>query len=199
MRGHYITTEEINALTAAGQSVPAGLKEIASTSQVFPVFIVNHMPALFGGIVLGTLFITVVGGGAGLSFGVATILVNDIFKKVSSRIDTAVKTLITTRITIVVVLTLAMLVAIVVPGAIINDFGFLSMGLRGTVVFLPVTGALFLKGKIHSNWVVVSIVLGPIAVLIVEFAKLPFDSLIAGIAVSLICMIIGGVVKSRQQ
>lgn len=197
MRGHYITADEAAALASAGQAIPEGLKEIASTSQVFPVFVVDHMPALFGGIVLGTLFITVVGGGAGLSLGVATILVNDIFKKVSNKIDTAVKTLVTTRITIVAVLIAAMLIAIVVPGAIINDFGFLSMGLRGTVVFLPMTCALFMKGKINSSMVVVSIVLGPIAVLAGNLANLPFDSLFPGIAVSLIC-IIAGAVKGKE-
>lgn len=41
--------------------------------------------------------------------------------------------------------------------------------------------------------VVVSIVLGPIAVLVGNFINLPFDSLFLGIAVSLICIVIGAV------
>ena len=71
MRGHCITADEVAALQAVGQSVPEGLIQIESTSQVFPVFVARFMPALFGGVVLGTLFITVVGGGSGLALGMA--------------------------------------------------------------------------------------------------------------------------------
>ena len=49
MRGHCITAEEVSALQALGQSVPEGLIQIESTSQVFPVFVARFMPALFGG------------------------------------------------------------------------------------------------------------------------------------------------------
>ena len=56
--------------------------------------------------------------------------------------------LLVTRGTILGILLAAAVVAILVPGAMINDFGFLSMGLRGAVVFLPLCGALWLKGKI---------------------------------------------------
>ena len=55
MRGHCITADEVAALQAVGQSVPEGLIQIESTSQVFPVFVARFMPALFGGVVLGTL------------------------------------------------------------------------------------------------------------------------------------------------
>lgn len=80
---------------------------------------------------MGTLLIAVVGGGAGLSLGVATILVNDIYKKVSSRFDSAAAALVATRGTILAVLAASAVIACVVPSATINDFGFLSMGLRG--------------------------------------------------------------------
>ena len=86
MRGHCITADEVAALQAVGQSVPEGLIQIESTSQVFPVFVAQFMPALFGGVVLGTLFITVVGGGSGLALGMASILVTDIFSRKSARV-----------------------------------------------------------------------------------------------------------------
>ena len=191
MRAHYITTAEVQALAALGQAVPPGLTEMASTSQAFPMFVVNHLPSLVGGVVLGTLFITIVGGGSGLSMGVASILVNDIFKRLSRRLDDPKTGLVVTRITIIVVLLCAALIAVSVPGPVINDFGFLSMGLRGAVVFVPMTFALFCKAPISEKWVLCSVIGGPLAVLLGSLLSLPFDSLFLGMAVSLLCCAAG--------
>lgn len=191
MRGHCITADEAAALQAAGQAVPAGMIQIASTSQVFPVFVVNFMPKLLGGVVLGTLFITVVGGGSGLALGMASILVTDIFARRSTRVRESRANLIVTRATILVILAAAAVVAILVPGAMINDFGFLSMGLRGAVVFLPLCGGLWLKGKIPSPFALGAVIAGPIAVLAGKFLALPFDPLFLGMAVCLVSMALG--------
>lgn len=127
--------------------MPGDLIPLDSTSQVFPVFVARFMPQLLGGVVLGTLFITVVGGGSGLALGMASILVTDLFARKSSRMKQSRTNLLVTRGTILVILMAAAVVAILVPGAMINDFGFLSMGLRGAVVFLPMCGGLWLKGR----------------------------------------------------
>ncbi len=191
MRGHYITSAEIAMLNQAGQMVPAGMMEIASTAQVFPMFIVQYMPKLLGGMVLGTLLITIVGGGAGLSLGVATILVNDILQKVFVQFQEAKANLHATRMAILWVLAAGALLASFVPGAIINDFGFLSMGLRAAVVFIPLNCALFLSDKIDSKWILLAILSGPIAVLCGELLKLPFDSLFLGMLAALLCALCG--------
>ena len=192
MRGHCITADEAAALQAAGQTIPDGLTQIASTSQVFPVFAVTHLPKLLGGVVLGTLFMTVVGGGSGLALGMASILVTDIFARKSKRVrENSRTTLLVTRGTILGILIVAAVVAILVPGAMINDFGFLSMGLRGAVVFLPLCGGLWLKGKIAGQYAVVSIVTGPAAVLAGKLLGLPFDPLFLGMAVCAVIMTFG--------
>ena len=191
MRGHCITADEVAALQAAGQAVPSGMIPIASTSQVFPVFVVHFMPKLLGGVVLGTLFVTVVGGGSGLALGMASILVTDIFARKSARVRESGTNLVVTRATILVILVAAAAVAILVPGAMINDFGFLSMGLRGAVVFLPLCGGLWLKGKIPGRFALAAIIAGPIAVLVGNFLNLPFDPLFLGMAVCLAIMALG--------
>ena len=132
MRGQCITVDEAAALQALGQAVPEGLIQLDSTAQVFPVFVTTFLPKLLGGVVLGTLFITVVGGGSGLALGMASILVTDIFARKSRRVRESAINLQVTRGTILVILLGAALVAILVPGAMINDFGFLSMGLRAS-------------------------------------------------------------------
>ena len=192
MRGHCVTADELAALQAAGQSLPEGMTVLSSSSQVFPVFAVTHMPKLLGGVVLGTLFMTVVGGGSGLALGMASILVTDIFARKSRRVrESSSAALIVTRGTILAILVIAAAVAILVPGAMINDFGFLSMGLRGAVVFLPLCGGLWLKGKIAGQYAVASIVAGPIAVLAGELLALPFDPLFLGMAVCAVIMAFG--------
>lgn len=188
MRGHCITADEVQALQALGQSIPRGLIQIESTAQVFPVFVVNFMPKLLGGIVLGTLFITVVGGGSGLALGMASILVTDIFARKNPRVKESGVNLKVTRGTIMVILVIAAAVAILVPGAMINDFGFLSMGLRGAVVFLPMCGGLWLKGKIPDRFALAAIIAGPVAVLAGKLISLPFDPLFLGMAVCLVIM-----------
>lgn len=192
MRGHCITADEVAALQAMGQTIPEGLIQLDSTAQVFPVFAATFLPHLMGGIVLGTLFITVVGGGSGLALGMASILVTDIFARKSKRVKESSRTnLIVTRSTIMVILVAAVIVAVLVPGAMINDFGFLSMGLRGAVVFLPMCGGLWLKGRIPGRYALVSIFAGPIAVLAGNFLPLPFDALFLGMAVCLVILAVG--------
>lgn len=191
MRGHCITAEEAAALQAMGQAIPQGLIPIDASSQVFPVFVVQFMPKLLGGVVLGTLFITVVGGGSGLALGMASILVTDIFARKNPKVKESGWNLTVTRGTILVILLAAVAVAVSVPGAMINDLGFLSMGLRGAVVFLPMCGGLWLKGKIPSPFALAAILAGPIAVLAGKFLSLPFDPLFLGMAVALVIMATG--------
>ena len=186
------------ALQALGQTVPGDLIPLDSTSQVFPVFVARFMPQLLGGVVLGTLFITVVGGGSGLALGMASILVTDLIARKSSRMKQSRTNLLVTRGTILVILMAAAVVAILVPGAMINDFGFLSMGLRGAVVFLPMCGGLWLKGKIPRGFALASIFAGPIAVLAGNFMDLPFDPLFLGMAVCLSILAVGLAVRTHR-
>lgn len=182
MRAHYITASEAAALQAAGQAVP-DLPVLASTLHVLPAFAVDHLPPLAAGVVLGTLLITVVGGGAGLSLGMSSILEKDIFRRFMK--DTSARhELLVTRLTIVVSLVAAAVIALTVPNKMLNDLGFLSMGLRGAVVFAPMTCALMLKGRLRSGFVIASIVLAPSAMILGQFMKFPVDPLLVGMAVS---------------
>lgn len=190
MRSHYILQAEVEVLKGAGAAVP-DLPVLISTIQVFPAFVVNHMPALFAGIVLGTLFITTVGGGAGLSLGMATILVKDIGKRISAGLCDAGKELKVTRITLTAVLVIAAVLTAVVPGSTINDLGFMSMGLRGSVILVPMSCALWVKKELNHRCVVAAIVLAPAAVLAGKLLSVPIDSLYLGILVSAVCCFAG--------
>lgn len=189
MRTHYILQAEADALAAIGAKVP-DLPVLASTIQVFPTFVLDHLPALAAGIILGTLLITVVGGGAGLSLGMATILVKDILKRLSSRISTPKQELSAVRLVIAAILLAAAAVTAAVPGSTINDLGFLSMGLRGTVIFVPLTCAIFCPGRFSRRGVLLSMVLAPLTVLAGSFLHTAVDPLFIGMAVSALCCLV---------
>lgn len=190
MRTHYILQAEVNTLTAQGVQIP-DLPVLESTIQVFPAFVLNHMPALVAGIILGTLLFSVVGGGAGLSLGMATILLKDVLKKTCKRIQTPQQELMVVRGVIVGILSIAAIITIFVPSSTINDLGFLSMGLRGSVVFLPLLCALWFPGKVDKRGICASMILSPIFIFIAKLAAFPIDSLFVGVGVSALCCLVG--------
>ena len=153
-------------------------------------FITAHMPPLPAGIILGTLFITVVGTGAGITLGIATMLTNDIALPMIPRLKE--RKLLVSRAMIVLVLAVAGLLACGSLGDIILQFTFMSMGLRGAVVFLPLTCALWLPSKIPTRYTMAAVITGPLVVLVFGLWKvLPFDPLFAGVAVSALIMAAG--------
>lgn len=191
MRAHYITEAELNSLIAIGKDIPEGVGVITTSAQAFPMFVTNHLPNFLGGIVLGTLLITVIIGGSGLTLGASTILVKDVFITMSSKFKESKANLLITRSTIVAILLLAVAVATSFSGSYINDLGFLSMGLRTTAVFVPLTLALFFPKRFKSRWVFASILVGTAMLLIAKFLQLPIDGMFLALAASLLCCMFG--------
>ena len=152
-------------------------------------FVTSHVPPLLAGIILGTLFIAVVGTGAGLALGISTILNNDIVKKLTHKFDDGKKAGLLSKIWIVVILAAACMLSTGTLGDTILQFAFMSMGLRGAVVFVPLACALWLPGRVDKKFAVISIVVSPILVLIFGvLGILPFDSLFVGILASVVIM-----------
>ena len=162
-------------------------------------FVTAHVPPLLAGIILGTLFVAVVGTGAGLALGISTILNNDIVKKVTHKFDAPKKAGMLSKVWIVVVLAAACLLSTGSLGDTILQFAFMSMGLRGSVVFVPLICALWLPGRVDKKFAVASIVVSPILVLIFGLVgNLPFDSLFIGILASLVIMGVGLAVSRKK-
>ncbi|MBR3242968.1 MAG: sodium:solute symporter family protein, partial [Parasporobacterium sp.] len=154
---------------------------LASAKMAFPQFITEHMPPVLAGIILATLIITVVGTGSGLSLGICTVINRDIVKKRTHRFDDPKKNLVFSRILIAAILVIAGVLCILPIGDTILNFAFMSMGLRGAVIFAPLCCALWLKYKVKAGWVLVSIIVSPIIVLVFGLLNiLPFDPLFLG-------------------
>lgn len=191
MRGHYVTMEEVETLAVVGKSLPENVGVMATTAQAFPLFITHHIPEFLGGIVLGTLLITIIIGGSGLTLGASTILVRDVFTKINPSLNESSRNLRVSRMTIVGILLLSVVFAATFSGSFINDLGFLSMGLRATAVFIPLTLALFFSRRIKSQWILISIIAGTTALIIAQFIKLPVDGIFVGLGVGAICCLVG--------
>ncbi|MGN0033413.1 MAG: sodium:solute symporter [Candidatus Limimorpha sp.] len=188
MRANYLTFEEANALTMIGKEIPEHMGVMANSAQAFPMFITKHMPKFIGGIVLGTLLITIIIGGSGLTLGISTILVNDVFRKS--------KDLTVTRMTIVVIQIIAFIVASSFSNRYINDLGFLSMGLRAASTFVPLSLAIFFPGRFKSKNVFISIIFGTACLIVTEIVNLPVDSIYFGLLGSIMCCLCG--IKSKN-
>ena len=150
------------------------------------LFVTENMPPIFGGIVLATLFITVIGTGAGLALGIATVLNKEIISPYILKNKKSISEKALSKMLIIILLFSACAMSSGKLGDTILNFAFMSMGLRGATVFVPLCCAIWLPGSIDKNNVFASIIIGPIIVLIFGIWNiLPFDSLFAGVAVSL--------------
>ncbi len=195
MRGTCLTANEAAALISLGNTLPDGMLILENTAQVFPQFIIHCLPPLFSGVALGTLFVTIVGGGAGLALGAATVVVQDLLGRLTTKIQWAKVKLALIRIVIALLLFAAVLCSLALPNTMINDLGFLSMGLRGAVIFIPFTFALYAAGKVSGFWANIAVFAGPLAVLGGNAGGLPFDPLFVGIAASVAIMLIGVIAR----
>ena len=193
MRGHYVTAEEAVALRQAGEALPQGVGVIADSAQAFPQFILNHLPAWLGGIMLGTLLINIIGCGSGLSLGAATILVRDVYSNVRGRLgwmSEEVSQLQQTRLSIVGLLAVAVLATQVFHGSFINDLGFLSLGLRAMAILFPLSFALWMPGRFAARKVLLSMPVGVGVMLVANMASLPGDAVYYGLASSLLVLLV---------
>ena len=195
MRGHYVTADELKALQAASESLPAEIGVIENSAQAFPAFILGHMPAWLGGLMLGTMLINILGCGSGLSLGAATILVRDVygnFKRRMGMTSSPLSPLAQTRLSIIGILTAAVIATFIFKSSFINDLGFLSLGLRAAAILLPLSFALWYPGRFKSNIILLSMPVGVAAMLLANAASLPGDAVYYGLAVSLAILLITG-------
>ncbi len=192
MRGHYVTADELKALQATGEALPAGLGVIENSSQAFPAFILKHLPAWLGGLMLGTMLINILGCGSGLSLGAATILVRDVYGNVKRRMGltaSPLSQLSQTRLSIVGILVAAVIATSLFHSTFINDLGFLSLGLRAVAILFPLCFALWWPGRIKSGRMVLSMPVGVAAMLLANFTSLPGDAVYYGLGASLLVLL----------
>ncbi|MDW7739087.1 MAG: sodium:solute symporter family protein [Bacillota bacterium] len=159
-------------------------------AHALPLFVLNHLPPWFAGIVLATLLLASIGTGAGLTLGVSTMFNRDIYLRLKPKADDK-QVLTVFRISIIAVMSLALAVVLIVGNdVVILNWSYLSLGLRGATICFPLLAVIFLKGKISPGAGTLSVILGPSIVIIGTIIKLALNPLYIGLAASFLILAI---------
>ena len=167
------------------------------SASVLPMFVLLHLPDFLGGIILAALLVALVGTGAGLALGISSVLSTDIYKPLRKR-PSEKEMLFVSRGFILAVLFAAAAFACGEAGSMILNWSFLSMGLRGAVMFAPLCFALFAPGQVPKIYAASAVVAGPIVVLAGHYLLPPhIDPLFPGMAIALLICTLGYFIKKN--
>ncbi|MEL7567414.1 MAG: sodium:solute symporter family protein, partial [Dehalobacterium sp.] len=206
--GKSVNTSRAGALISGLIIPPIGLAGIAvglymranfpsmNSATVLPTFVINYLPPWLGGIVLGTLLISIIGTGAGLVLGISIMFSQDIYKKFINKQASDASVLKFSRITIFAVSAFTLIFVSGNLNSLILKWSFLSMGLRGATICIPLLCSIFMKGLIKPEVAVLAIVMAPVcAVLWAIFGAASVDPLYVGLGVSFGMLLLGSLFK----
>ena len=158
-------------------------------ASALPLFLIEKLPPVFAGLCLGALLITLVGAGAGLTIGIASNFTRDIYhvyinpgasQKTLSRLSNGL---------IVLIPCLTLVFLFTGMGSLILSWSFLALGLRGAVLFAPLCGSIWFRGKIPPRFAMAAIIAGPSATVLSKlFLPLPVDPVFPGVFAALLTM-----------
>lgn len=157
----------------------------------FPKFIISYMNPFLGGIAMVTLFVSIIGSGAGLALGISTVFVNDIYlnffnKKIKDR-----ELVSTFRWTVINVLIICMVFIYFNYNSLIIELSTIAMNIRGACIFVPVCITLFMKDKINRKYILIAMVASPILLLISGRLLPSSTNSLLGILFSLFIILLG--------
>ncbi|MEJ2469711.1 MAG: sodium:solute symporter family protein [Desulfuromonadales bacterium] len=158
-----------------------------------PAFIEQHLPAALAGVAFATLLIAAIGTASGLALGVATTLKIDLI----GRRGRYHESLFFFRGLTALVVLAAFMLLLGNLGTAIMDWSFLSMGLRGATLCLPVLFAVFLRPRHLQRAGTLSILIAPICVILAGIFSLTLLSpLYIGLIISGVLLTFGTIRQS---
>ncbi|MGI5875288.1 MAG: sodium:solute symporter family protein [Dethiobacteria bacterium] len=150
-----------------------------------PLFILNYMPPLFAGIALATLLLAAIGTGAGLTLGISTMLSRDIYQRLKPNASDR-HMLFILRFFILLIMALTFATTFFADdNVLIQQWSYLSLGLRGSTICFPLLSVIFLKNKISPLAGTLAVLLSPASVIIGTVLRLKLNPLYIGLAVGL--------------
>jgi solute:Na+ symporter, SSS family len=189
--GALLSAVLIPPLGLLGIAIGLYMRQIApemASVQALPVFVQSHFPPALAGLAFAALLIAAVGTAAGLTLGVVTTLSGDIMSRFLRRVPT----LPALRWLGLAILLLALLLTVANLGSAIMSWSFLSMGLRGATIALPLLSAIFLGARTPRRAGALAIIMAPTAVLWTGITGWPdWPPLYPGLAVAATIMLIG--------
>jgi SSS family solute:Na+ symporter len=172
----------------------------SASANVLPTFILHYMPPLLGGVILATLFISVMGPIAGLNLGISTMLTRDIYKPYIAREASDKKALWVQRILILCLLVITAVCVKSSLGSVLLTFAFLSMGLRGCTALFPLLGGMFFRRFVTPAAGITAAILGPVTDFIWQslYPK-GLDPLYPGLVASAAAMIVVSLITPGKE
>lgn len=182
-------TAAIGCVTAALIVIPVGLPSVMigvfmritnpdiNSIDALPLYLLTYLPDWLGGIGIGAVLLSSLGSIAGLALGVGTMLSRDIIKNVWRKID-SIQLLCVGRISVLLVTVCAVVFVFYHLDSSVLQWNYLSMALRASGIFLPLTFAVFFQGKVCPKAGIVAIIVG---ILVACFWEHIFDSEINGL------------------
>ncbi|EJO5347517.1 sodium:solute symporter family protein [Clostridium botulinum] len=161
-------------------------------NEAFPLFLINYLHPILGGVSIATVLISSIATGAGLALGIATMMVKDIIPNIYNKKLEDKKEILYLRICILVIGILTLIIVLNNTDSMILNWGFLSMIFRATPIFIPTLCALFFKNSINYKAGFYCVLAGPLSSIlwiIIGFSGI--TSIYIGIAMNIIAMAIG--------
>lgn len=193
-RGAYLSALLVPPIGLASTLIGMYIRKVSpyiDAKEALPFYALNNMNPLLGGMALAALIISVVGTGSGLILGISTMINKDIYMKYINPEATDKDQLKNLRISIILICSLSLLIVFTNLDSLILKWGFLSMTLRGTTVFIPLIGSIYFKDKISSRGVLLSIIVSPIVTVLLEILGIiDIDPLYIGLLCSMIIVFV---------
>lgn len=169
------------------------------SSHVLPAFFLNHTHPIVGGLAIASLLIAVVGTGAGITLSMSLMISKDVYGHLINRNAEDRRILAVSRLSVVVILLLSVFFVQSNAKTLFLSWTYLSMGLRGSAVFLPVVTTMILKER-PPSWVgAVAGAAGPLAILLGRvFIPNGPDPLYMGVGVSALVLFMGVIVSRKN-
>lgn len=193
----------VGCVTAALIVIPVGLPSVMigmfmkanhpeiNSIDALPLYLITYLPDWLGGIGLGAVLLSAMGSIAGLSLGIGTMISRDIYKNLWQG-ATTVDLLWASRISVFAVSLGAMCFVFQHLESSVLEWNYLSMALRGSGIFLPLTFAIFFPGKVRASMGVGAIAAGIFAACTWKYiSSWDINSLFPALVYSLLFLISG--------
>ena len=196
-------TAAAGCLSAALVVIPVGLPSVMigmfmhvnhptiNSIDALPLYLATYLPDWLGGIGLAAVLLSALGSIAGLALGIGTMLSRDIIQKLwhsaSSR-----DLLWVSRFSVLAVTLCAIIFVFFHLDSSVLEWNYLSMALRGSGIFLPLTFCIFFPGKVRSSMGVAAMGAGIFAALFWRhISSIEVNSLLPALCYNLFFLLIG--------
>jgi SSS family solute:Na+ symporter len=190
--GCLVASVLIPPLGLMGVWIGSGMRAsgvVVDAAQALPFFLNAHFSPAVAGALWAGLAITVVGGAAGLTLGVATNLSRDLYMKIPGANGSDACVLRMSRGAVVLVVAISAISALALKGSLILQLSYVGMGLRGAGMFLPLIMAIFHPGALTRRSAFFLSTSGLGSLLLAPLILPGIEPLFVGLAVSALCLV----------